>query len=234
MNLEDRINHYQPSLKAIELVKSGQMLLIAGIVSAGKDTVVNELIKQPRYRRIISHTTRQPRINNGVAEVDGQDYHFISLEQAADMVNTQAFVETKYVHGNVYGTSVHEVEQIFNQDKIAITDIDIHGVKEYLDIKPNTHAVFLLPPSVDTWLRRLEKRYGNLDEHREEINKRFVTAYSEIKHIQADDRFVLVINDDLKTTVERIQGLVDGVITESSEYAEAVTGHLLDFLSTKS
>lgn len=218
---------------AKQIVEQTPLLLISSIVSGGKDTVVRELLKTGRYHRIVSHTTRQPRANHGVMETNGVDYHFVSPETAGRLLSDQAFIEAKFVHGNVYGTSIAEVKQALDNDKIAVTDIDIQGVVEYLDVKHDTHAIFLLPPSVDTWLRRLENRYGNLDDHKEEIAKRFKTAYDEISHILQDDRFVVIINDDLETTVQRVQGVVDGSVDHTSEYADKIAEHLLDYLRTR-
>ena len=219
------------SSEAAELVRKTKLLLIAGVVGGGKNTVINELLKGSEYHQIVSHTTRPPRNNHGVMEMDGTDYHFVTLAEAEKLVEEKAFVEVKYVHGNVYGTSVAELRAAHDEDMIAVTDIDIMGVVEYLDIKPDTHAIFLLPPSVETWLARLERRYGSLENHHDEIEKRLRTAYDEIKFIQQDDRFILVVNDDLETTVERIEQIVAGERDHTSEFALTIAEHLLEYIS---
>ena len=231
MNLQSKIDGYQMSSEAAELVRKTKLLLIAGVVGGGKNTVINELLKGSEYHQIVSHTTRPPRNNHGVMEMDGTDYHFVTLAEAEKLVEEKAFVEVKYVHGNVYGTSVAELRAAHDEDMIAVTDIDIMGVVEYLDIKPDTHAIFLLPPSVETWLARLERRYGSLENHHDEIEKRLRTAYDEIKFIQQDDRFILVVNDDLETTVERIEQIVAGERDHTSEFALAIAEHLLEYIS---
>lgn len=234
MSLESSIKQYHVSDQTAKLVRATQLLLIAGVVGGGKNTVINKIKEDnDRYHEIVSHTTRKPRVNHGVQEKGGVDYYFVTLEQAEKLVDEQAFVEVKYVHGDVYGTSAGELQVALDNDKTAITDVDVQGVMEYLDIKPDMHAIFLLPPSVDTWLKRLERRYGDLETHKDEVTKRFRTAQREIKHIQQDKRFILVINDDLETTVERIEGILDGTVTESSEYAEVVSEHLLDYIESK-
>lgn len=231
MTLETDITHYRMSTATAELVQQTKLLLIAGIVGGGKNTVINELLNDTKhYHQIVSHTTRDPRSNHGVQERDGVDYHFISLSDAKRLLAEQAFVEAKYVHGNVYGTSVAELKVAHDNHKVAVTDIDIQGVMEYLEIKPDTHAIFLLPPSVETWLHRLERRYGDLSEHKAEIQKRFATAREEISHIMEDDRFIIVINDDLATTVERISQIVRGERDRTSDYATTVAEHLLEYI----
>lgn len=233
MILKEKIQNYKMPQSALQIIRDTRLLLIASVVGGGKNTVTNELLKSGGFQKIISYTTRQPRVNHGVLEQNGHEYNFITTEEAIRLLDEGAFIEAKYVHGNVYGTSVAEVKKAHDNNKIAVTDMDIQGVAEYLDVKPDTHAVFLLPPSVDAWLKRLESRYGNLDDHKEELSKRFKTAYDEILHIQADKRFVLIVNDDLPTTVERVRGVLDGRVARTSDYAEAVTEHILTFLKTK-
>lgn len=228
--IEKKITSYKMSDEVAQLVRATPLLLISAPVGGGKNTVINELLNGEGFYEIVSHTTRAPRENHGTLERDGVEYHFIDLDEADRMLDAHEFIEAKYVHGNIYGTSAQELRNAAAQAKVAVTDIDIHGVKEYLAIKPDTHAVFLLPPSVEAWLKRLERRYGNLDEHMDEVKKRFQTAHAEIKNVIEDERFVIVINDDLMTTVERIRGVMDGTYSERSDYADAVTEHLIAFL----
>ena len=235
MTLEQKLADYTPSDATKQMVRETPLILLASVVAGGKDTVTKRLLAdQPdNYERIVTHTTRLPRKNEGVLEVEGSDYHFIDLAEAERMVDARDYIEAKYVHGNVYGSTVGEFSRIATTGKTAIGDVDIEGVFEYLAIKPDTKAIFLLPPSVDTWLSRLSRRYGDLDLHEAEITKRFETAYQEIQKVINDDRLIMVINDDLATTVERIQQIVDGTKRESSEYAVAVAEHLLDFLEAR-
>jgi guanylate kinase len=230
MTLEDKIKQYKPSPETIRKINEASLVIVASVVAGGKNTVTTEMIRRGGYRQIITNTTRAPRANEGVMETDGVEYHFMSLEQAEKLIDEQAFVEVKYVHGNVYGSTIAEIEQITSHGEIAIGDVDVQGVTEYLAMKPDTHAIFLLPPSVETWLARLTKRYGNLEDHAEDLAVRYQSALSEIQHVMSDQRFIVVINDDLETTVERIHGIVSGETHETSEYAAAVAEHLLDFL----
>ncbi len=233
MNLQHVIDDYRMSSEAADLVRRTKLLLIAGIVGGGKNTVINEILKNSEYQEIISHTTRAPRLNHDMMERDGIDYHFVDPQYAEKLLNDKQFIEVKYVHNNVYGTTVAELRRAYNAGKIAVTDVDVHGLKEYLDIKPDTHAIFLLPPSIDTWLSRLQRRYGDLTKHEAEISKRFHTAHQEISLIKNDPRFILVINDDLSTTVERLSQIVRGERDHTSEFALTIADHLLDFLKTR-
>lgn len=231
--LAAKIEAYTPSEDTVALVRSMPLVLIASVAGGGKNTITEAMVKSGGFTRLITNTTRQPRENHGVMEVDGQDYHFMSLEEAEELINNRSFVEVKKVHDNVYGSTAAEFQRIHDTGTTPVADIDVQGVDEYLNLKPDTKAIFLLPPSVDTWLSRLSSRYGNLDEHRDELKIRFQSAYAEVKHVQRDSRYIIVINDDLETTLRRVQGVVEGTITHNSEYADVVAEHLLEFLESK-
>lgn len=230
MSIEQKVANYTPTADTARLVAHASILLVAGIVCAGKDTVVRQLLANSNFQKIISYTTRLPRANHGIMEEDGREYHFISLESAERMIDNHEFIEVKYVHGNVYGTSAAELHRIADAGKTAVNDIDIHGVREYLSLKADTKALFLLPPSVDTWLARMERRYGMLDMDSNELKTRLRTAIDEIEYIRQDRRFIMIVNDDLATTIERIMKVLRHERDHTSDFAESISEHLLEYL----
>lgn len=233
MDLADKIAAYKPGEDTVVLINSLPIVLVASVAGGGKNTITGTLVKEGGFERIVTNTTRSPRKNHGVMEIDGQDYHFITRRQAEEFIDQRSFVEVKNVHDNIYGSTTAEFQRIKDKGLAAIADIDVQGVDEYLDLKPDTKAIFLLPPSVETWLARLSARYGDLDAHADELSVRFKSAYDEINHVMKDQRYVIVINDDLETTLERVRAIVSGKVKNNSEYAEAVAEHLLEFLKAK-
>ena len=109
-DLEFLVKNYQTPPDAITLVENSRILLLAGISGAGKDTTKRYLLKDPEYHDIVSHTTRAPRINNGKEEINSIDYNFITLEEAERMLHERQFIEAKFVHGRIYGTSVAQIK----------------------------------------------------------------------------------------------------------------------------
>lgn len=70
------------------------MIVLVGYSASGKSTIEKELV-HIGFKRIISYTTRPPRIKSG--EVDGVDYHFISDKNFLEKLNKGFFAEnTKY------------------------------------------------------------------------------------------------------------------------------------------
>ena len=63
--------------------------IITGPSGVGKNTIINELSNKIDINFVVSHTTREIREN----EVDGVDYHFVSLEKFQNMISNNEFIE---------------------------------------------------------------------------------------------------------------------------------------------
>ena len=207
-NLEELIAEYQPVESTIQLVRDTKIALLAGISGAGKDTIKKRLLKLPEFRDIVSHTTRPPRINNGSIEQDGVDYHFINQKIAEEMLQNNEFIEAKFVHGTVYGTSVAELKLAHDQNRVAITDVDVQGVEEYERLAPESIAIFIVPPDYQTWIERLKKRYGTEEDFRTEWPKRRQSAISELAHALEVPYYHVIINDDLDRAVRVTEEII--------------------------
>lgn len=201
MNLESNIDDYLPSPQAVELVRAAKIVLLVGIAGAGKDTIKSRLLENDDFQDIVSHTTRDPRVNNGVPEVEGDDYHFIDKNKALEMVSTKEFIEIKRVHDTMYGTSVAELQRAYDNNKIAITDLDVQGVDEYKELSPGVVAIFILPPSYSVWRERLAKRYATEEEFTIEWSKRRASAIKELNRALSVPYYHFLINDDLDRAV---------------------------------
>jgi guanylate kinase len=231
--LEQKLADYKPPQKAVELIMKTKIVFLVGIAGAGKNTILTELLKSPEYEFIVSHTTRQPRANLGVPEEDGIDYHFISLDQTAKMLENEELVEAKIVHGKVYGTSIKEIENIQRRGKIALTDIDIQGVVEYNAISSGVVPIFVLPPDFETWQQRLEARYGDGSVDTEDLKKRMQTAESELQEALDKDYLEFVVNDDLDRAVNAVKEIAKGNVSakkneEARQLAKALLAKLQD------
>jgi guanylate kinase len=211
-SLASKLATYQPTAATTALVKKTPILLLVGPTGAGKDALKEKLLKTGRFRHIISHTTRPPRINHGTIEQDGQDYHFIDKHTAEKMLDSKALIEAKIYSGNLYGTSVAEIQAAYNEGKIAMTDIEVQGVAEYKALDPGVMAVFLLPPDFKTWQERLQRRYGDVVDVAD-YRLRLQTALEELEQLLNTNYYVAVINDDLEKTFNQIH-----TITESKDH----------------
>lgn len=207
-SLARKLTDYQPTEVTKELVKNTPVLVLVGPTGAGKDSLKDKLLATGKFHHIISHTTRKPRINHGVIEQDGREYHFIDKKTAEKMIDEKALIEAKVYSGNLYGTSVAEIQAAHDEAKIAMTDIEVQGVAEYKASDPSVMAVFLLPPNFDEWQERLMKRYGDVMDV-EDARLRMQTALDELDQLLNTDYYVAVINDDIDTALAQILTVVN-------------------------
>ena len=212
--LQQLVENYQISQEAVELVTTTPIVLLVGISGAGKDTIKHRLLETGKYHHIVSHTTRAPRENGGIMEQDGQDYHFIGRDQAADMLQNGEFVEAKKYGDNLYGTSVSEIRQAQEEGKIAITDLEVQGVAEYKALSPKVIAQFILPPDYAEWQRRLHARYGDRGADPADIAKRMHTAIVELEEALRQPYYHFIVNENLEEAV----GAVDKIAHHHDEF----------------
>jgi guanylate kinase len=210
--LARKLADYKPAKSAKKLVQDTPILVLVGPTGAGKDSLKDKLLKTGRFHHIISHTTRPPRINHGIIEQDGREYHFIDKQNAEKMLDDHALIEAKIYSGNLYGTSVEEIQKAHDEGKIAMTDIEVQGVAEYKTLDPHVMAVFLLPPDFHTWQARLQRRYGDVVDAND-ARLRMQTALDELDQLLTTNYYVALINDDLDTAFNQIK-----TITESREH----------------
>ncbi|HYF96612.1 MAG TPA: hypothetical protein VD947_01080 [Patescibacteria group bacterium] len=230
-DLDELIKNYRAPDTAKNLLKETKAVFLVGISGAGKDTILKELLKTNKYHYIVSHTTRQPRENQGIAEQDGVEYHFISHDEAKVMLRNQEFIEAKYYSGNIYGTSVKEFEDALNEQKTALTDIEVQGVSEYVKISENIVPVFILPPDFETWQNRLKARYGGQEPDETDMQKRLETAKRELEEALSKDYFEFVINDNLSRSVTAVDEIAHGRLSvEKNEQARQLAKNLLNNL----
>lgn len=215
---ERLVSNYQPSEQSKQLILQARPVFLAGISGAGKDTIKQELLKTEQFYHIVSHTTREPRSNNGIMEVDGEDYHFISMKQAVQMLERQAFVEAKFVHGTIYASSAAEYARAVASGKTPIADIDVQGVVEYKKLAPNTKALFILPPSYEVWMERLKKRFSSEAEFLAAWPKRRDSSIMELEFALSSHVFEWVINGDFGSAIISARQLIDA---PSGDFATA-------------
>lgn len=98
----------------LETAAKGRLLVITGPSGAGKDTLVNALLQNPKlgYQRIVTYTARAKR----PGEQEGVDYHFISSEEFQEKVN-QGFFAEWVPYGGMKGTPRAPFEEIMEGAK---------------------------------------------------------------------------------------------------------------------
>ena len=81
------------------------MLILVGPSASGKTEIAKLLDVKYHLTKIVTHTTREKRIN----EKDDIDYHFVSKDTFLNLKSNNEFVETTLYNNNYYGTSKKEI-----------------------------------------------------------------------------------------------------------------------------
>ena len=174
----------------------GLCIVVSAPSGSGKSTICRRLLAAcPDMEFSVSFTSRPPRPN----EIDGKDYHFVSREDFQRRIERGEFVEWVENYGEFYGTSGRALQDLLRRGKDLLLDIEPRGAKEMKKKFQEGVFVFVLPPSLDELLKRLQKR-GH--ETPEAIQKRFAQAASELGEVLWYD--YAVINEDLDTAVGQL------------------------------
>lgn len=231
------IESYKTPREVIQRLLGIRTIILSGISAAGKDTIQQRMLLDEKYQKVVTSTTRAPRENNGVMEVEGEDYYFLTLEQARDNMRNGEYIEVMNVHGRANGSLIKEYERIAQRGSVALTDIDYQGAARFLEFGMERLSVFfIVPPSFDTWLKRLTVRYGDsLNDNQDEVINRMHSAKKEIAFARNDPRFIPVVNDDIERVAEEIKAIADGQIELSQETIQnnyAILDDLLQGIET--
>ena len=176
-------------------------IILSAPSGGGKTTIAHQLLavrKDIGYS--VSCTTRPPRDG----EVDGRDYHFRSLKDFKRGQAAGEFAESAEVHGHLYGTLRAEVERVLSSGKHVIMDIDVQGARQFAAAFPGSVLIFILPPSAEALIARLEAR-GTEDP--KSLIRRFRSAKDELKAI--DLYQYVVVNDEVDSAVAAISSIIE-------------------------
>jgi guanylate kinase len=172
-----------PTLPAMDY--PGNLFVVSAPSGTGKSTMVKSLLElDSRLQVSVSHTTRSPRGQ----EQHGREYWFVSKEEFLGMVEHGDFFEHAEVHGNHYGTSRSAIEARIKGGEDVVLEIDWQGALQIKKIFPNAILIFILPPSYEELLQRLNRRG---EDSQEVIDLRMKNARIEVGQAQFFD-FVVV------------------------------------------
>ena len=178
----------------------GHAIIFSGASGTGKTSLTRRLLAADRDLILsISTTSRDPRGQ----ERDGVDYHFIERGEFLDRVRAGRFFEWAEVHGNLYGSDRHWVEEQLASGKDVLFDIDVQGGHKLKDRLPDARLVLILPPSWEELERRLRGRGTDSDEV---IERRMAAAKQEMK--SASDYEEIIVNEDLASAVAQAESLI--------------------------
>ncbi|KPD11185.1 guanylate kinase [Phaeobacter sp. 11ANDIMAR09] len=182
--------------------RRGLLIILSSPSGAGKSTLAKRLRNwDDSISFSVSATTRNPR----PGEVDGQDYHFVSVDDFKSAVTENDMLEHAHVFGNFYGSPKGPVRDAIEDGRDVLFDIDWQGAQQIRNSELGQHtlSIFLLPPSITELRRRLESR-GQDDA--DTIMRRMEKSWDEISHWGSYDH--VLINDDLDATEDALKTII--------------------------
>jgi len=188
----------------------GVMIVLSSPSGAGKTTLVKKLSKIDNYEISISHTTREPRLN----EENNKDYYFVNEDEFKRLIKNEEFLEYAKVFNNFYGTTRTPVINKLNKGKNVLFDIDWQGADQIKNKKLDYKLItfFILPPSKEVLFERLSNRDMKDKLIAEERMKQF--GRDVLHWINYD---YVVINNDLENCYSKIINLISAEISNGSK-----------------
>ncbi|MFO7877592.1 MAG: guanylate kinase [Desulfovermiculus sp.] len=179
--------------------RKGLALVLSAPSGAGKSTLIRRLVQEfPDFAFSLSTTTRPPR----PGEQDGREYRFVSRAEFEDLIEKEHFAEWARVHGNYYGTPLHETQELLQAGRDILFDIDVQGARQLRQSLADSILVFILPPDQKELLRRLEQRGTDKPG---EIARRMESAREEL--FAAPEFAYWVVNDHLPDAYDRLRSI---------------------------
>ena len=160
--------------------RTGILLVVSGPSGSGKTTLCRQLAESGEVHYSISCTTRAPR----PGEVNGKDYHFLTLQDFQQRLDAGDFLEHAVVHENLYGSLRSEVVSFLQAGTDVVMDIDVQGADQIRscpdpEIQRAFVDLFVMPPSEDELYKRLS---GRGTDSAEIISLRMTNALEEMKN----------------------------------------------------
>jgi len=177
-------------------MSKGLFIVVSAPSGAGKSSLCQGLLQAfPEIRFSVSYTSRPPRPN----EINGKDYHFISKDDFQQKIQRNELIEWVESFGHLYGSPWNFMKESIREGKDLLLDIEPRGAKKIKQQFKGGVYVFVLPPSREDLLERLEKR-GH--ENNDAIQKRLDQAESELKEISWYD--YVIFNKDLGKAIKQL------------------------------
>ena len=188
-------------MSIIKQKERGLLVVVSGPSGAGKDTIINEVMRQNKVNAwiSISMTSRLPR----GSEENGREYFFVTREEFEENIKNGNFLEYAEYNGNYYGTPKHKIDEYLDKGIDVILIIEIQGALQIKGLIPEALFIFIMPPSMIELKNRLINRGTD---SQDKIISRFKTAYQEINEVTKYN--YVVVNDEIEKAVEKVNSIL--------------------------
>ncbi len=182
--------------------KKGLLVILSSPSGAGKTSIARALVEENKsFLFSVSATTRKSR----PGEVNGREYHFLTVDEFREKINDGQFLEHAKVFGNLYGTLLEPVMESINNGKDLIFDVDWQGGKQIRSssLSKFVISIFILPPSIKALQERLMKR---AQDSSETVKDRMTKSIGEIMHWKEYD--YVIVNNNFEQTLHEVKSII--------------------------
>ena len=182
--------------------EKGVLVILSSPSGAGKTSIARALVEENKnFLFSVSATTRKSR----PGEVNGREYHFLTVDEFREKINDGQFLEHAKVFGNLYGTPLEPVMESINDGKDLIFDVDWQGGKQIRSssLSKFVISIFILPPSIKALHERLMKR---AQDSSETVKDRMTKSIGEIMHWKEYD--YVIVNNDFEQTLDEVKSII--------------------------
>ena len=182
-------------------MNKGILVVISAPSGCGKDTIVNEIVKEmgDEASVSVSMTTREMR----PGEEEGVNYYYVSVDQFKKNIENGERLEYTRYGSNYYGTPVGPVKEKLREGKTVFLIIEVEGGENVKKIFPDCVKIFVIPPSMEVLSNRLR---GRGTDNEEAIATRLEIARTELQRAVEYD--YIVENDVLQDAVEDVKAII--------------------------
>lgn len=186
----------------LERQRQPLLIVISGPSGVGKDSVLQRMkARGLPFHFVVTATTRPKREE----EVDGVDYHFVSHDQFAEMIENDELLEYAIVYNDYKGIPKDQVRHALDSGKDVVLRIDVQGAETIRGLAPEALLIFLGTRTEEELVARLRARKT---ESKEGLKLRIATARGELKRVEMFDYYVVNEENRLEETVDRILAIV--------------------------
>lgn len=206
------VNTYDEFLNLMDCIKETYMdsdiyfakptvLALVGPSGSGKTAITTELLKNDRYRKPISATTRPRRLNESE-----NAYHFVSKEEFEKMRADGRFAETTMYANNYYGVELSSISDTLKDGKHCVIPIDISGAFA-LKMQFRT-AIFYVKRDKKMLINTLLKRITSGESTEDDITDRIISLdHEKSNEILCD--YVIDNTSSLENSIKEIETMTD-------------------------
>ena len=186
----------------LERQQNPLLIVISGPSGVGKDSVLQRMkARHLSFHFVVTATTRPPRPD----ETEGVDYHFVTHDEFAEMIEQDELIEYAIVYNDYKGIPKGQVRQALRSGNDVIMRIDVQGAETIRELYPDALLVFL---STETEAELVSRLRSRKTESKEGLKLRIATARQEMKQVEQFDYYVINREFQSEQTVDNILAII--------------------------